>query len=81
MSYKIEVQIKTENHYIYKKIQNKIKMETNKQKKISEFEKNKIKDLKSQEVPSCLYWDCDEVCAFFDQLNLPQYKVITDSKY
>ena len=50
-------------------------MEPNKQKKISEFEKNKIKDLKNQEVPSCLYWDCDQVCDFFDQLNLPEYKV------
>lgn len=40
-----------------------------------DFEESKIKDLKNPEVPTCMYWSIDQVCEFFDKLNLPEYKV------
>ncbi|CAF0759057.1 unnamed protein product [Brachionus calyciflorus] len=41
---------------------------------IPDYENPKKLDLKSGQVPACLYWSCDEVCDFFkSELNLPEY--------
>jgi hypothetical protein len=47
------------------------------QTKSSAFEDSKVKDLKNETVPECLYWSCEQVCDFIESLNLPQYKVIS----
>jgi hypothetical protein len=42
---------------------------------MEKFEKSKVEDLKNPEVPESLYWNVEQVCDFFDKLNLPEYKV------
>ena len=41
----------------------------------NEFEESKKIDLRGSEVPDCLYWTVDQVCEFFDKLELPEYQV------
>ncbi len=36
---------------------------------------NKLIDLNDKIVPECLYWNIDQVCKYFDDLGLPEYKV------
>lgn len=38
-------------------------------------EESKFSDLLNDQIPECLYWSCEQVCKFFEQLNLPQYQV------
>lgn len=45
---------------------------------MEKFEKTKVEDLKNSEVPDSLYWSVDQVCDFFEKLNLPEYKVISN---
>lgn len=40
-----------------------------------EFERSKTIDQATEQVPEGLYWTCEQVCEFFDRLNLSQYRV------
>ena len=30
---------------------------------------------KNAKLPDCFFWDCDQVCEFFEELKLGEYKV------